>query len=70
MAQLPILQSRCNDSHDHFALGLAAAAGARYNVTQLKDFAGVEKFGIQAVAPARTLWKQLFPRAARPRLPA
>ena len=41
------------DSNDDLILELAVAAGCRYIVTHnLRDFRGVEKFGIEAVAPS------------------
>jgi putative PIN family toxin of toxin-antitoxin system len=47
-----------NDPNDDFILELAVAAQARYIVTHnLKNFAGVAEFGIEAVAPAQMLLK-------------
>ena len=41
------------DPDDDLILELAVAAGCRYIVTHnLRDFRGVEKFGIEAVAPS------------------
>ncbi|MEI7941129.1 MAG: hypothetical protein WCK27_31020 [Verrucomicrobiota bacterium] len=40
------------------SLELAVAAGASYIVTHnSRDFAGVEKFGLQAVTPSQMLMK-------------
>ena len=47
-----------NDSNDDFILELAVSARARYIVTHnLRNFAGVESFGIEAITPAQTLMK-------------
>ena len=47
-----------NDPGDDFILELAVAANARYIVTHnLRNFAGVENFGLEAIAPARMLLK-------------
>jgi putative PIN family toxin of toxin-antitoxin system len=47
-----------NDSDDDFILELAAAANARYIETHnLRNFAGVESFGIEAITPAQMLLK-------------
>ncbi len=47
-----------NDSGDDFILELAVAANARYIVTHnLRNFAGVESFGLEAIAPAQMLLK-------------
>lgn len=47
-----------SDPDDDFILELAVAANARYIVTHnLRNFAGVEKFGIEAVTPAQMLLK-------------
>lgn len=46
------------DPDDDFILELAVSARARYIVTHnLKDFAGVEQFGIEVVTPAQMLIK-------------
>jgi len=46
------------DPDDDFILELAVSAKARYIVTHnLKNFAGVEQFGIEAIAPAPMLTK-------------
>src|SRR5206468_2493346 len=46
------------DPDDDFILELAVAARARYVVTHnLRNFAGVEKFGIEAITPAQMLTK-------------
>jgi predicted nucleic acid-binding protein len=47
-----------NDSDDDFILELAVAANARYIVTHnLRNFTGVESFGLEAVTPAQMLLK-------------
>jgi putative PIN family toxin of toxin-antitoxin system len=47
-----------SDPDDDFILELAVAAKARYIVTHnLKNFAGVESFGLEAIAPAQMLLK-------------
>ena len=47
-----------NDSNDDFILELAVAAKARYIVTHnLRNFAGVESFGLEAITPAQMLLK-------------
>jgi putative PIN family toxin of toxin-antitoxin system len=47
-----------NDPNDDFILELAGSARARYMVTHnLRNFSGVESFGIEAITPARTLLK-------------
>jgi predicted nucleic acid-binding protein len=47
-----------NDPNDDFILELAVAANARYIVTHhLRNFAGVESFGLEAVSPAVMLLK-------------
>lgn len=44
------------DPNDEFLLELAVAAGAQYIVTfNVKDFAGVESFGIDAIRPGKFL---------------
>lgn len=46
------------DPDDDFILELAVAAKAQYIVTHnLRNFAGAEKFGIEAIAPAQMLLK-------------
>lgn len=46
------------DPDDDFLMELAVSAGARYIVTHnVKDFAGVERFGIEVVTPAQMLVK-------------
>lgn len=46
------------DPDDDFLMELAVDAGARYIVTHnVKDFAGVERFGIEVVTPAQMLLK-------------
>ncbi len=46
------------DPDDDFLMELAMNAGARYIVTHnVKDFAGVERFGIEVVTPAQMLQK-------------
>lgn len=46
------------DLNDDFILELAVQAHARYFVTHnLRDFAGVERFGVEAIAPAQMLLK-------------
>lgn len=46
------------DPDDDFILELAVSAGARYIVTyNLRNFAGVERFGIEVVTPAQMLLK-------------
>ena len=46
------------DPNDDFILELAASARARYIVTHnLRNFAGVKSFGIEAITPAQTLMK-------------
>ena len=45
-----------SDPDDDFILELAVAAEARYIVTyNVRDFAGVEAFGVEATTPAQTL---------------
>jgi putative PIN family toxin of toxin-antitoxin system len=47
-----------NDSDDDFILELAVAANARYIVTHnLRNFAGAERFGLEAITPAQMLLK-------------
>lgn len=47
-----------SDPDDDFILELAVAAQAQYIVTHnLRDFAGIETFGLEAVTPARMLVK-------------
>ncbi len=47
-----------NDPDDDFVLELAVAANVRYIVTHnLRNFAGVERFGIEALTPAQMLMK-------------
>lgn len=47
-----------DDPDDDFILELAVAAGAGYIVTHnWRDFAGVEKFGLQTVTPSQMLMK-------------
>jgi putative PIN family toxin of toxin-antitoxin system len=47
-----------SDPGDDFVLELAVAANARYVVTHnLRNFAGVESFGIEAITPAQMLLK-------------
>jgi len=47
-----------NDSDDDFILELAVAANADYIVTHnLRNFAGVERFGLEAITPAQMLLK-------------
>ena len=47
-----------DDPDDDFILELAVAAGAGYIVTHnSRDFARVEKFGLQAVTPSQMLMK-------------
>lgn len=47
-----------NDPDDDFILELAIAANARYIVTHdLRSFAGVDKFGVEAITPAQMLLK-------------
>lgn len=44
------------DSKDDMVLELAANAGCRYIVTlNVRDFAGSERFGVQAITPAHFL---------------
>ena len=44
------------DPNDDFLLELAVASGAEYIVTfNLKDFAGIESFGIEAIRPGKFL---------------
>jgi putative PIN family toxin of toxin-antitoxin system len=46
------------DPGDDFILELAVAANARYIVTHnLRNFAGVESFGLEAISPAQMLLK-------------
>jgi predicted nucleic acid-binding protein len=46
------------DPDDDFILELAFEAQADYIITHnIRDFAGVERFGIEAVTPARFLLK-------------
>lgn len=50
----PFLQ----DADDDFILELAVAASAGYIVTHnLRNFAGIEKFGLRALTPAQMLMK-------------
>src|SRR5215212_10054 len=45
-----------SDPDDDFILELAVAAQARYVVTHnLRNFAGVDKFGVEAITPANML---------------
>ena len=45
-----------NDPDDDFILELAVAANARYIVTHnIRNFAGVQQFGLQCVTPAEVL---------------
>jgi predicted nucleic acid-binding protein len=45
-----------NDPNDDFVLELAVSANASYIVTHnLRNFAGVESFGIEAIPPAQML---------------
>jgi predicted nucleic acid-binding protein len=47
-----------NDPDDDFILELAVAANVRYFVTHnLRNFAGAESFGLEAIAPAQMLLK-------------
>jgi putative PIN family toxin of toxin-antitoxin system len=47
-----------SDPDDDFVLELAVAAGVRYIVTHnLRNFAGVEAFGLEAITPAQMLLK-------------
>jgi predicted nucleic acid-binding protein len=47
-----------NDSDDDFILELAIAANARYIVAHnLKNFAGIGSFGVEAITPAQMLLK-------------
>jgi putative PIN family toxin of toxin-antitoxin system len=47
-----------NDADDDFILELAIAANARYIVTHnLKNFAGIGSFGVEAITPALMLLK-------------
>jgi predicted nucleic acid-binding protein len=47
-----------SDPDDDFILELAVAAQARYVVTHnLRNFAGVEKFGVEAITPANMLMR-------------
>lgn len=47
-----------NDPDDDFILELAVAANVRYIVTHnLRNFAGVDSFGIEAITPAQMLMK-------------
>jgi putative PIN family toxin of toxin-antitoxin system len=47
-----------SDPDDDFILELAVAAKAQYIVTHnLRDFAGVEAFGLEAITPAQMLVK-------------
>lgn len=47
-----------NDPDDDFILELAVAAGVRYVVTHnVRNFAGVQRFGIEAITPAEMLSK-------------
>ncbi len=47
-----------SDPDDDFILELAVAAKAQYIVTHnLRDFAGVEAFGLEAIIPAQMLGK-------------
>jgi len=47
-----------DDPNDDFILELAVSAKARYIVTHnLRNFAGVERFGIEAITPAQMLVK-------------
>jgi len=46
------------DPSDDFILELAVAAGVRYIVTHnVRHFAGIEAFGIEAITPAQMLVK-------------
>jgi predicted nucleic acid-binding protein len=46
------------DPDDDFILELAVAAKAQYIITHnLRDFAGVEAFGLEAITPAQMLLK-------------
>ena len=48
----------CTDPDDDFILELAFAANADYIITHnIRDFAGAEKFGLEAVTPAQLLLK-------------
>jgi len=50
------------DPDDDFILELAVEAHVRYIVTHnLRDFAGVERFGVQAITPAQMLLKLQTP---------
>src|SRR5690348_1168219 len=45
-----------NDPNDDFVLELAVSAKARYIVTHnLRNFAGVDSFGVEAITPAQML---------------
>jgi predicted nucleic acid-binding protein len=47
-----------SDPDDDFILELAVSAGAPYSVTHnLRNFAGVERFNVQAITPAEMLSK-------------
>jgi len=47
-----------DDPDDDFILELAVAAQARYIVTHnLRNFAGVGQFGVEAITPAQMLLK-------------
>jgi predicted nucleic acid-binding protein len=47
-----------NDPNDDFILELAVSANVRYIVTHnLRNFAGMESFGIEAIPPAQMLLK-------------
>jgi predicted nucleic acid-binding protein len=47
-----------NDPNDDFILELPVAANVRYVVTHnLRNFAGVESFGLEAITPAQMLLK-------------
>ena len=47
-----------NDPDDDFILELAVAAGVRYIVTHnVRNFADVGRFGIEAITPAEMRWK-------------
>ena len=47
-----------SDPNDDFVLELAVVAEAQYIVTpNLRDFAGVEAFGVEAITPAQMLIK-------------